>query len=122
MEMATGAFLGWFHLRPQDGHPPDQPELGYRLRRSAWGKGYGTEGSRALIAKGFTELGARRVDASTYQDNLASRRVMEKSGMRLVRTFRLNPQELEAFGVTSPERFYELFPGDEVEYAITKDE
>ena len=37
----------------------DEPELGYRLRRSAWGKGYATEGSRALIRKGFTELGVR---------------------------------------------------------------
>jgi RimJ/RimL family protein N-acetyltransferase len=123
IEKVTGEFIGWFHLRPQSGHPPDQPELGYRLRRSAWGKGYGSEGSRALLAKAFTELGAERVFATTYQDNLASRRVMEKVGMRLVRTFRFDAQELETlFGVTSPEQFFEIFPGDDVEYAITKDE
>ena len=122
VEKSTGTFLGWFHLRPQQGQPTDEPELGYRLRRSAWGKGYGTEGSRALIAKAFTELGARRVFAGTYQDNLASRRVMEKAGMRLVRTGRPTPQQLEEWGVTSPERFFEIFPGDEVEYAITEEE
>ena len=115
VEKGTGEFLGWFHFRPAAGAAPDEPELGYRLRRAAWGKGYGTEVSRALIRKGFTELGVRRVVASTYEHNRASRRVMEKAGMTLVRTYRLTPQELlELFGITSPE----LFDGDEVEYAL----
>lgn len=119
IEKATGDFLGWLHLRPQPGDPLNQPELGYRLRKAAWGKGYATEGSRALIHKGFTELGVRRVVASTYQDNLGSRRVMEKSGMKLVRTYRLSPGEmLEMFGIADSE----LFDGDDVEYAISKSE
>jgi RimJ/RimL family protein N-acetyltransferase len=87
VEKATGEFLGWFHLRPKEGSDLDEAELGYRLRVSAWGKGYGTEGSRALIHKGFTELGVRRVVASTMAVNVASRRVMEKAGLTLARTF-----------------------------------
>src|SRR5919198_5881762 len=87
IEKASGAFLGWFALHPMESSDPDNVALGYRLRKSAWGKGYATEGARALIRKGFTELGVRRVVASAYQDNLASRRVMEKAGLRLVRTF-----------------------------------
>lgn len=122
LEKDTGEFIGWFHLRPQRGQPVDQPELGYRLRRSAWGKGYGTECSRALLTKAFTELGAVRILASTYQDNLASRRVMEKVGMTLVRTFRFAAEDLETFGVASPDHFFAIFPGDEVEYAISKEE
>jgi RimJ/RimL family protein N-acetyltransferase len=55
-------------------------ELGYRLRRQAWGRGYATEGSRALIRNGFTELGVRRVFATTMAVNLGSRRVLEKAG------------------------------------------
>lgn len=35
VEKDTGGFLGWFHLRPKENGPPDEPELGYRLRRSA---------------------------------------------------------------------------------------
>ena len=62
-------------------------ELGYRLRRSAWGKGYATEGSRALIAKGFTEHQVRRIFATTMVVNAASRRVMEKAGLKFVRVF-----------------------------------
>ncbi|MBB4938228.1 RimJ/RimL family protein N-acetyltransferase [Streptosporangium album] len=85
VERSTGRFLGWFHLRPrrEDG----EIELGYRLNRSAWGRGYATEGSRALIDKGFTELGVERVVAETMAVNLGSRRVMEKSGLTLVRAF-----------------------------------
>ena len=87
VEKATGQFIGWFHLRPPEGANPDEPELGYRLLRSAWGKGYATEGSRALIRKGFTELGIQRVFAETMAVNAASRRVMEKAGLKLVRSF-----------------------------------
>ena len=110
IERRSGAFLGWFHLRPQDEDPPDEPELGYRLVRSAWNQGYATEGSRALIAKAFTDLGARRVYATAMAVNDASWRVMEKAGMRHVRTFSTTwPVQIE---------------GDElgdVEYEITRE-
>ena len=119
IEKATGAFLGWFHLRPLPGAPDDEPELGYRLRRAAWGRGYGTEGSRALIRKGFTELGVRRVIASTYEHNRASRRVMEKSGLAFVRAYRLVPADLAAQDAHhDPAR--EIWDGDDVEYALDK--
>jgi len=124
IEKATGDFLGWFSFRPPEGSSsPDEVELGYRLRQSAWGKGYGTEGARALIRKGFTELGVQRVCARTYQDNLASRRVMEKVGLRLVRTYRMTPDELAALGTihVAPETASEdLWDGDDVEYALEK--
>jgi RimJ/RimL family protein N-acetyltransferase len=87
VEKPAGEFLGWFHFRPAEGGSPGEVELGYRLRKSAWGKGYATEGSRALIRKGFTELGVQRVLAETMAVHLASRRVMEKAGLTLTRTF-----------------------------------
>jgi RimJ/RimL family protein N-acetyltransferase len=111
IEKSTGKFLGWFHYRPAPGDPLDQPELGYRLRCDAWGKGYATEGSRALIAKGFTDFEVQRVVASTMAVNTASRRVMEKSGMSLMRAF------IADWPV--------FIPGDEhgdVEYAISRHE
>ena len=110
-EKATGEFIGWFHLRPAQGHGPDEPEIGYRLRRSAWGKGYATEGSRALIDKAFSEHPVRRVIAETSAIHTASRRVMEKSGLRLVREFDAG------FPPISPEDVH----GD-VEYAIDRAE
>ena len=111
IERATGEFVGWFHFRPEEGASPDEPELGYRLRRSAWGQGYATEGSRALIRKGFTELGVQRVVASTMAVNSGSRRVMEKAALRFVR----------AFHAEWPDAIEGSEEGD-VEYALTKAE
>ena len=114
IEKSTGEFLGWFHFRPTEAHlseggNPDEVELGYRLRRSAWGKGYATEGSRALIREGFTEFGVRRVWAETMTVNAASRRVMEKAGLTLERTFHLEwPEPIEGA------------EHGEVEYALRK--
>jgi RimJ/RimL family protein N-acetyltransferase len=121
IEKSTGEFLGWFAFHPPEDGDPEEVELGYRLRRAAWGKGYATEGARALIRKGFTELGVRRVVATTYQDNIGSRRVMEKAGMTLVRSFRLTPADLAATG-TFDAASQEVWDGDDVEYAIEKAE
>ena len=86
-ERATGQFVGWFALFDDgvvDGIKT--AELGYRLRREAWGKGYGTEGACALVAEAFERFGFDRVRAQTMAVNSGSRRVMEKVGMRLVET------------------------------------
>jgi RimJ/RimL family protein N-acetyltransferase len=87
VEKSTARFVGWFHLRPTGSAYPDEVELGYRLRRLVWGRGYATEGSRALIDKAFSELRVQRVVAFTMSVNVASRRVMEKAGLKFVRTF-----------------------------------
>lgn len=111
VEKASGEFIGWFHFRPRPEDPPDEPELGYRFHRTAWGKGYGTEGSRALIRLGFETLGTQRVHAEGMAVNTASRRVMEKAGLRYVRTFH--------------QAWPYKIPGDEegdVEYALTRAE
>ena len=73
-------FIGWFHLRP-DKITPEEMELGYRLKRSAWGRGLATEGARALIARGFGNWNYPKISARTLIINLASRRVMEKAGL-----------------------------------------
>ncbi|MEV1047284.1 GNAT family N-acetyltransferase [Streptomyces sp. NPDC049916] len=86
-EKTTGAFLGWFELRPLAENDPSVVELGYRLARTAWGRGYASEGARALVRKGFTDLGARRVTATTMAVNTASRRVMEKAGLTFLRAY-----------------------------------
>ncbi len=83
----TGTFLGWFEFRPVEEHSTAVVELGYRLNQAAWGHGYATEGSRALIHKGFTDMEVERVTANTMAVNTRSRRVMEKSGLSFVRNF-----------------------------------
>jgi RimJ/RimL family protein N-acetyltransferase len=103
-------FVGGFALEPAGGDPADR-ELGYRLRREAWGMGLATEGARALIALAFTELGARRVWAHTMTVNSASRRVLERCGLRYVRTFHLEwPEPIEGTELGDVE--YELLPAE----------
>lgn len=106
---AAGAFVGWFEFRPVTEGSPAVVELGYRLAKTAWGRGYATEGARALIDKGFTELGVERVIARTMAVNTASRRVMEKAGLSFARGF--------------AGEFPDPIPGaehGEVEYALTR--
>jgi RimJ/RimL family protein N-acetyltransferase len=89
VERATGAFLGWFTLRPaMDREPvPGELEIGWRFHRAAWGRGYATEGAAALLHHAFAALGADAVFATTMAVNTPSRRVMERLGMRHVRTY-----------------------------------
>ena len=100
--------LGWFSLRRvREG----VAELGYRLRRDAWGKGFASEGARALVARGFAEMGLERIVATAMTVHGASRRVLEKAGLAYART--VYPDWPDAF------------PGSElgdVEYEITRDE
>jgi RimJ/RimL family protein N-acetyltransferase len=106
--LADGEFIGWFGLRPVTPaggaieHWPDADgqtgvvSLGYRLRRSAWGQGYATEGARAMVRLAFTGLGVHEVVATTMAVNTGSRRVMEKAGLRYARTVHLDwPEPLD---------------------------
>ena len=60
---------------------PDEAMLGYCLARSAWGKGYATEASAAMLDFGFSTLGLESVWAGCDVENSASIRVLEKLGM-----------------------------------------
>jgi RimJ/RimL family protein N-acetyltransferase len=119
IERTTGDFLGWFSFVRSEATPVEV-SLGFRLRRAVWGKGYATEGARALVRKAITELDAQRVVATTYEHNVASRRVLEKLGMRIVRRFRLTPQDV-ARATTYQPASLEPWAGDDVEYAIEKE-
>jgi [ribosomal protein S5]-alanine N-acetyltransferase len=64
-----------------DGHGPEV-EAAYVFRRDRWSRGYASEALRAVLAIGHGELGLSRIVALAYPENDASRRVMEKAGMR----------------------------------------
>jgi RimJ/RimL family protein N-acetyltransferase len=113
VERSSGTVVGWSGLSPHPRlDPPRAAVLGYRFKKTAWGRGYATESSRALLTKGFSDLGTELVTADTLAINKASRRVMEKLGMTHQRTFH-TPWE----GPAEPLEGFEL---GEVEYKITK--
>ncbi|MDR3621819.1 MAG: GNAT family N-acetyltransferase [Paludisphaera borealis] len=57
-------------------------EIGWRLAREHWGRGYATEAARAALRFGFDELGLDEIVSFTVPDNLRSRAVMERIGMQ----------------------------------------
>lgn len=114
-ERVTSDFVGWFGARSTD---VGQFALGYRLARRHWGKGLATEGTRALIDKAFSSWGASRVWAETMAANIRSRMVMERCGLKSVRTFHLrweDPIEGAELGEVEYEllrRDWEILCGD----------
>jgi ribosomal-protein-alanine N-acetyltransferase len=72
--------VGWAGLQPMDG--TEEIEVGYAFGKDAWGRGYATEVARALVTWGFESRGLERIVAVAYAENTASRRVMDKLGMR----------------------------------------
>ena len=86
-ERETGGFVGWFGARATD---EDEHELGYRLARRHWGRGLATEGTVEVIHEVFSARGAKRVWAQTMAVNTRSRRVIERCGLKYVRTFHVS--------------------------------
>lgn len=83
-EKESGRFVGWMALKTL-GRSSDY-EIGYRLMRNMWGKGYATEASRCLIRYAFEDLQLEKVLAVCMPENQASRKVMEKVGLQYTGT------------------------------------
>jgi RimJ/RimL family protein N-acetyltransferase len=81
---AEDRVIGQISIGPGSDYPePGEVGIGYMLARSAWGGGYATEATRAIVDFGFRVLGADLVSAWCSAANPASARVLEKAGLRL---------------------------------------
>ena len=79
----TGEITGWCGLDHLDRGWPN-PALFYMIRKECWGQGYATEAARALVEYALCEMEIPVIDSACLADNLISKRVMEKIGMRYV--------------------------------------
>ena len=77
-------FIGFVGLSEVRFEAPFAPavEIGWRLAREHWGRGYAPEAARAALDHGFDELALAEIVSFTVPANSRSRRVMEKIGMR----------------------------------------
>ncbi|PYJ48859.1 MAG: GNAT family N-acetyltransferase [Verrucomicrobia bacterium] len=73
-------YCGFFHQQVDE---MDEIEIGYRLNRDYWSRGLATEAARAVRDHGFRDLKLPRVISLIHPDNLPSRRVAEKNGMKI---------------------------------------
>jgi RimJ/RimL family protein N-acetyltransferase len=109
-------FIGWWILQPPNGpdqlEVPGEAELGYRLLRRHWRRGYATEGSRELIRYGFQVVGLSRIFAQTMAVNTPSRSTMTASGLTFSRAFISTDFEEELPGAEQGEVEYEIFSRD----------
>jgi RimJ/RimL family protein N-acetyltransferase len=80
---AGDEFIGWFCAEPKD---DGEVAIGYRIARRFWGQGYATDGARLMVSYARA-AGAKRISATTMSVNAGSRRVLEKAGLRHVRTW-----------------------------------
>jgi RimJ/RimL family protein N-acetyltransferase len=92
-----GSFVGWVSLKPC-GDSTDI-EVGYRLMHDAWGHGFATELARAMVRRGFDDVGLERIIGVTHPENLASQRVLAKAGMRDEGWGRYYDRDLRLFAI-----------------------
>ena len=82
-ELATGRFLGFTGLNAPGFEAPFLPavEIGWRLRRDAWGQGYASEAARGVLVAAFEDLGLDEIVSFTARSNVRSQAVMRRIGM-----------------------------------------
>ncbi len=114
VDRESNEVLGWCGLK----YHPDNGEndLGYRLFKKHWGKGYATEASHLALQYGFRRLGLDSVIARAVKENVASIKVMNKLGLEYEQDFEdhgslCQQHRVDKYG-------YMLLPNDDVEVVI----
>ena len=82
-------FIGFVGLALQTYEHPKAPftDIGWRLKKSAWGQGFATEGAKACLKYGFETIGLKEIYSVATMTNLPSENVMKKIGMKKVEEF-----------------------------------
>lgn len=113
-EKASGDLVGMVGMAPVRAEFPCAPavEIGWRLARHHWGKGYASEAARAWLAHGFGTLGLAEIVAFTFVGNEPSRRVMQRIGMSYDAADDFPHPGLEDHHPLRPHVLYRLRAGD----------
>lgn len=104
-EKTTNAFVGSFAVIPVENS--DRMQLGYALLRPHWGKGYATELTAAGLDYVFTKTDLDIIYGYTEKPNIASQKVLLKSGFRFLEEKKEGEKELAVFVVKKEQ--YKLF-------------
>ena len=101
VDRKIGDLMGYCGLQFLDNTP--EVEIGYRLARRFWGMGLASEAARASLEFGFGQLELDRIAAVVQPGNLASRRVVEKIGLKFVKEARFYNSGVRYYAITREE-------------------
>jgi len=104
VEKSTGNFVGSFAFIPLEG--TDDSQLGYALLTSYWGNGFATELMREGIKYVFSNTSINEVYGITEAANLASQKVLLKTGFVLDKKYKEGEKEIWRFKLLRPDNFY----------------
>jgi len=88
--LKTGELIGFIGLAYQDLKTDFTPavDIGWRLKKSAWGKGYASEGAKKCLDYAFNDLNLDKIISICTENNTRSENVMKKTGMKKIGEFK----------------------------------
>lgn len=103
IEKSTGDFMGWTGLKfitTIINNHVNYYDVGYRLIKRYWGKGFATESAIAAVNYGFEKLLLNEIYATADMNNIASRNVLTKVGLKYVETYNHEGYDIGWYGIT----------------------
>ena len=97
-EKDTNENIGFFELAHMDN--TDEIEVGYRLHKRYWGKGYATEMSKILVDYGFNRMKLDKIVGITHHENYASQKVLIKAGLVYIRDDHFYDLDVKYFSIS----------------------
>jgi len=94
-------FIGWCGLK----HRPelDEIDLGYRLKKSAWGKGFAKEAAQHTLEHGLKKLQLPIITGRAHIENTASLKILEKIGMQFIKEETVDNCPVKTYTITNKE-------------------
>jgi ribosomal-protein-alanine N-acetyltransferase len=98
IEKTTKNFAGWCGIwRLKE---TGELEVGYAIAKQFWKKGFATEAAAKFLEYAFENLSPEKIVAVAEPENIASRRVMEKIGMSLIKTGEFYNRQLVQYAIS----------------------
>ena len=104
IEKETNEFIGWSGLKlvqEKINNHVNYYDMGYRLRRKFWGHGIATETSIIARDYGFQQLKLKEIYGTADSQNIASKIVLQKIGLKYIETFHHNNMQLDWFKIST---------------------
>ena len=101
VEKKSGVLTGWCGVWRLS--ETDEVEIGYAIAKAFWRRGFATEAAEVLLRYAFEQIKPDKITAVAEPENTASRRVMEKLGMKFVRIDDFYKRQLVQYAITERE-------------------